>query len=140
MLGTPDLDSFISQSRRAIATTVRRDGSPASSMVGYARVDDRLLFSSMVDRLKGRTLSRDPRIVLCVLNPDSPMSFVSVEGTVEIHRDNPEALRQQIFQRWDVLVPADGWSMGREATVRQFGEAGRAVFEVTPTRVSGELR
>jgi hypothetical protein len=59
ILGTPDLDRFISQSRWAITTTVRRDGSPASSMVGYARVDDRLLFSSMVDRLKGRTLSRE---------------------------------------------------------------------------------
>lgn len=37
-------------------------------MVGYGRKADRLFFSTTIDRLKGRSLARDPRIVLCILN------------------------------------------------------------------------
>lgn len=105
MIGTPEFDAFISDSTTAIATTVRKDGTPASSMIGYARDGDRLYFSTTTDRVKGRTLARDPRIVLCVINTNAPNSFVSLEGAVTVHLDNPAHLREHMHQYWDALLP-----------------------------------
>ena len=141
MIGTRDLDSFISRSQTAIATTIREDGSPSSSMISYARDGDRLYFSTTTDRVKGRTLARDPRVALCIINLDAPDSFVSVEGTVTIHRDNPKELRELLFRYWDKLLPnypKGMWATeGREQIEPMLTQAGRAIFEVTPTRVSG---
>jgi PPOX class probable F420-dependent enzyme len=143
MIGTVEQDAFVSRSMAAIITTVRADGSPAASMIGYARVGDRLYFSTTVDRLKGRTLTRDPRSVVTVINDNEPSSFVSVEGTVTIHRDNPMVLREQMYDAWDLLRathPKSFWARGgRAASDPMFSQPGRAIFEVTPTRVSGVI-
>ena len=143
MIGTPEFDAFISGATTAIATTVRRDGSPASSMIGYARDGDRLYFSTTTDRVKGRTLARDPRIVLGVVNENAPNSFVAVEGTVTVHLDNPRELRERMYRYWDALRPQHpdglGAAMEREQTEAMFTEPGRAIYEVTPTRVSGTI-
>ena len=143
MLGTADQDAFISSSITAIATTVRRDGSPASSMIGYARVDDVIYFSTTTDRLKGRTLGRDPRVVLCIINPSIPDAYVSVEGTVTVHADNPAELRERMYEYWELLLPEHpkiAWAaMGREQWEPLATEVGRTIYEVTCTRVSGTL-
>lgn len=137
MIGTPEQDEFVTRSSRAIATTVRRDGTPASSMIGYARVGDALLFSTLINNVKGRTLSRDPRIVLCVVSAERPESFVSVEGDVRIHRDNPRALHEQMFAHWDSITEG-GWPEARRKVIEElWDDPYRAIFEVTPTRVSG---
>ena len=80
MIGTSAQDVFISSSVIGLLTTIRNDGSPSSSMVSFARRSDRLFFSTTVDRLKGRMLSRDRRCGLTVLNPKEPWSFVVVEA------------------------------------------------------------
>ena len=143
MLGTADLDAFISSSITAIVTTLRRDGSPASSMIGYSREGDLLYFSTTADRLKGRTLERDRRVVLCIINPAHPDAYVSVEGTVTIHRDNPKELRERMYAYWERLLPEHpniAWAaMGREQWEPLATEAGRAIYEVTCTRVSGMI-
>jgi hypothetical protein len=46
MLGSPEQDYFVSRGIIAMPTTVRRDGSPASSMVSYARRGDRVFFTT----------------------------------------------------------------------------------------------
>jgi len=143
VLGTPQLDAFVSRSFTAIVTTVRKDGSPSSSMVSYARDGDRLYFSTTTARLKGRTLQRDPRLALCVINDQEPNGYVSVEGTVVIHRDNPQELHERMFQYWDAFGDQYPKSplrmMGREAIAALLVKPGRAIFEVMPTRVSGVL-
>ena len=72
MIGSEDLDAFVSRSQTAIVTTMRKDGSPSSSMIGDARDGDRLLFSTTVDRVKGRTLARDRRAAICIINENEP--------------------------------------------------------------------
>lgn len=88
MLGTPDQDKFISSQKWGVVTTLRKDGSPASSVIFYARAGDELLFSTTRDRLKGRTLAQDPRIALTVLDEGAPYRFVSVEGTATLHGEH----------------------------------------------------
>jgi PPOX class probable F420-dependent enzyme len=81
MIGTPEQDAFIDKNRWAVVTTLRKDGSPASSVIFYARQGDELLFSTTESRLKAKTLRRDPRIGVTVLDDGAPYGYVSVEGT-----------------------------------------------------------
>ncbi len=133
MLGSIEQDEFVSRNVIAIATTVRRDGSPSSSTVSFARAGDHLYFTTTLHRAKGRMLLRDPRLALTVLDPHAPWSFVVVEGSVTIHRDNPANLRDLILDRCE--HPDYPWS--RSEVEQMIVGPGRAVFELVPTRVSG---
>lgn len=133
MLGSAAQDEFITRSITAIVTTVRAEGSPASSMISFARLDDRLFFTTTMDRAKARMLARDPRAALTILCSDEPWSFVSVEGDVVIHRDNPAELRNLILDRCG--HPKYPWS--RTEVEQMITGPGRAMFELVPTRVSG---
>ncbi len=87
MIGTPEQDDFISKNTRAVVTTLRRSGAPASSLIAFARDGDDLIFSTRKPTLKVKTLTRDPRVNLCVLDGDGS-GFVSVEGTATIETDD----------------------------------------------------
>lgn len=141
MLGNDKLDAFISRSFTGIVTVVRTDGSPASSMISYARLGDELYFSTTLDRLKGRRMAADPRIALCVVNDLEPNSYASVEGTVVIHPDNPKALHERMFTVWQTFAerhPQSVWPQwGRAGLEKIWAQPGRAIFEVRATRVSG---
>ncbi|MFQ5382489.1 MAG: PPOX class F420-dependent oxidoreductase, partial [Dehalococcoidia bacterium] len=84
MIGTPEQDVFVNEMKWAVVTTLRADGSPSNSVIFYARDGDTLVFSTTKDRLKARTLVRDPRIALTVLDEGPPYRFVTVEGTATI--------------------------------------------------------
>lgn len=88
MIGAAAQDAFISSQRWAVVTTLRRDGSPASSVVFFARMGDELLFSTTMDRFKAKSVQRDPRITLVVLDEGAPFRFVSIEGTATLDHDN----------------------------------------------------
>lgn len=133
MIGTAAQDAFISRSVIAILTTVRPDGSPSSSMVSFARRDDRLYFTTTVNRHKGRMLARDPRCTLTILNPSEPWSFVAVDGSVIIHEDNPADLRALVLE----LVERPDFPWSRADIEQMITGPGRAMYEFVPTRVSG---
>ena len=46
-------------------------------------------------------LANDPRATITVLNPHEPWSFVTVDGKITIHRDNPPELQQMILDGAD---------------------------------------
>lgn len=143
MLGTPEFDAFLSRSFTAIVTTVRKNGSPSTSMVSYARLGDGLYFSTTLDRFKGKSLQADPRLALCVVNDREPNAYVTVEGSVVIHRDNPKALHERMYTFWAGFVelhPKSPWAFfGRDMLEKMWAQPGRAIFEVVATRVSGYL-
>ncbi|MGE3598362.1 MAG: pyridoxamine 5'-phosphate oxidase family protein [Dehalococcoidia bacterium] len=141
MLGTDKLDAFISRSFTGIVAVVRTDGSPATSMVTYARLGDEIYFSTTLDRLKGRRMAADPRIALCVVNDLEPNSYASIEGLVIIHRDNPKHLHERMFTVWQAFAerhPQSVWPQwGRAGLEKVWSQPERAIFELRPTRVSG---
>ena len=143
MLGNAEFDAYISRSFTGIVTTVRKDGSPASSMISYARLGDSLYFSTTLGRFKGKSLQGDPRLALCVVNDREPNAYVTVEGSVVIHRDNPKALHERMFTFWAGFVelhPKSPWVFfGRETLESMWSQPGRAIFEIKATRVSGYL-
>ncbi len=133
MLGTEQQDAFINKNKWGVVTTLRRDGTPTSSVICFARDGDDLVFSTTKSRLKARTLARDSRIALCVLDEGAPFGYVTVEGrgTVEeadivpMHVMINRAMRGQ--PDW---TPPEGF----EARLRS---EGRVVVRVGAERVSG---
>ena len=77
--------AFVAGQRWGVLATVRRNGRPQLSNVGYAYDPERRLFRVSVtdDRAKTRNLRADPRVTLHVTSQDF-WTWVAVEGTAEL--------------------------------------------------------
>lgn len=62
--------------------TVMPDGTPQITPVWIDHDGDDILINTARGRLKERNVSRNPRVGVCVLDPDDPYRYVSVRGTV----------------------------------------------------------
>jgi PPOX class probable F420-dependent enzyme len=67
-----------------IITTVRRDGSPHSTVVWVDEDDGLPSFNTARGRAKERYLKRDPRAALLVVDPENPYRWVSITGQAEL--------------------------------------------------------
>ena len=76
---------FVAGLRRGVLATIRRDGRPQLSNVGYAYDREQRLFrlSVTADRVKTRNPQADPRVTLHVSSKDR-WTWVAVEGTAEL--------------------------------------------------------
>jgi len=132
MIGTPEQDEFISKNRRAVVTTLRRSGAPASSLIVFARDGDDLIFSTRKPTLKVKTIARDPRLDLCVLDGNGS-GFVSVEGTATVETEGivPKhiAINRAMRGQPDWMPP--------EGFEERLANEGRVVIRVRAQRVSG---
>lgn len=133
MIGNQQQDAFVSRNKWAVVTTLRRDGSPSSSVVFYVRDGDDVLFSTTKSRLKAKTLAHDPRVALCVLDEGAPFGYLSVEGTGTIEEDGLAA-KHVLLNRAMRGQPDWNPPEGFEATLRADG---RVIIRVRGTRVSG---
>ena len=133
MIGTPDQDAFVRSMKAAIVTSLRKDGSPTSSLIFYALDGDQLLFSTTADRLKAKSLKRDPRIAVAVLDEGAPWRYVTIEGTATVNETDivPDhiAINRAMRSQPD-WQPPEGYE---DALRKQL----RVVVRVKPQRVSG---
>ena len=132
MIGTPDQDAFINKNKWAVVTTLRADGSASSSIVFYARDGDDLIFSTTKNRLKAKTLARDSRVALCVLDEGAPYGYVSVEGQATITEEDLVPLHVLVNRamRGTDFTPPEGFE-------QRLRNDGRVIIRVRPERVSG---
>ena len=132
MLGTAEQDAFINSQKWATVTTLRRDGSPTNSVTFFAREGDTLFFSTTKDRLKAKTVARDPRMAICVLDEGAPYRFVNVEGTATIEENDiiPGHVAINKVMRGGEFTPPEGYEAGLRA-------AGRVIIRLNATKVSG---
>lgn len=133
MIGNEEQDAFINRNKWAVVTTLRKDGSPTSSVIFFVREGDTLLFSTTESRLKTRTVRRDPRVSLTVLDEGAPFGFVNVEGNATIETDELVANHVKL-NRAMRSDPAWEPPAGYEDRLRA---EGRLMIRVTPDRVSG---
>jgi len=132
MIGNADQDAFINRNKWAVVTSLRSDGSPTNSVIFYAREGDELLFSTTLGRLKAKTLRRDPRIALTVLDEGAPFGYVTVEGraTIEERDIVPGHIAINRAMRGPGFAPPEGFE-------ERLRNEGRVVVTVHPTRVHG---
>lgn len=129
---TPELREFLDANPVGVLATAASDGGPRQSLVSYAGEDDRLLISTLTDRLKARDVRRTGRASLCVMGHERPFPSATFSGPAEIVTENIGAPTALIAQR---MTGADEppEPMSDEA----LAGAGRVILAITIERVSG---
>lgn len=133
MIGTPEQDAFVRSMKWASVTSLRKDGSPTTSVVFFAVDGDDIIFSTTDGRLKAKTLRNDPRAAITVLDEGAPYRFVSIEGPATVQDKNvvPGHIEiNKVMRGLSEWTPPEGY----EETLRQ---QGRVIIRVKPARVSG---
>ena len=128
---TQDVIDFLSDgTRTAKLGYVAADGRPLVAPVWFIVDGNQLVFNTGKEAAKGRAISRDPRVVICVDDQSPPFSFVQVQGVASTSEDPDELL--------DTATRIGGRYMGADRA-EEFGRRnatpGELVVRVTPTKV-----
>jgi len=126
-----DVIAFLSEgTRTGKLGYVASDGRPLVAPGWFIVDGQQLVFNTGKDTAKGRALSRDPRVVLCIDDERPPFSFVQIQGTAALS-EAPEELV-------DTATRIGGRYMGEDKAEefgRRNGVPGELVVRVTPTKV-----
>jgi PPOX class probable F420-dependent enzyme len=137
----PRLLDFLAEHRWGVLATVKRDGRPQLSNVGYAYDPEARLFRVSVtdDRAKTRNLRADPRVTLHVSSKDF-WSWAAVEGTAEltpVATDPHDATVEELVAYYrGVSGEHQDWDEYRAAMVADR----RLVVRFRPEHTYGQLR
>ena len=85
----------------AVATTLRPDGSPHSTVVWIEVVDGVPSFNTAGGRVKPANLERDPRISLLVVKGGDFYTWLSIDGHVELTTDGAEEQIDMLSHKYD---------------------------------------
>ena len=80
------------RARTAVLATVRADGRPHAAPVWFDLDGDTFVFTTGQDTVKGRNISRDPRVTLCIDDGGPPFHFIIVEGMARLTSEDPALL------------------------------------------------
>ncbi len=85
--------AFLDRGRRtAKLATVRSDGRPHVAPVWFVVDQDELVFMTGLSTVKGKNMSRDPRVMISVDEESFPYAFVLIQGSATIEELSPEEL------------------------------------------------
>ena len=77
----------------AALTTLGPTGTPHTTPVWIDRDGDELLVNTAKGRVKARNVERDPRVSVCMVDPEDPMNALAAEGTVtDVTTEGADAL------------------------------------------------
>jgi PPOX class probable F420-dependent enzyme len=133
--------ALVAGRRFGVLATVKRDGRPQLSNVGYAYDPGQRLFrvSVTADRAKTRNLQADPRVTLHVSSDDF-WSWVAVEGTAEltpVAADPHDATVEELVTYYrGIAGEHEDWDDYRRAMVADR----RLVVRFTPEHTYGQVR
>lgn len=85
---TPELIDFLDAEPVGVLATASPGGRPRQSLVYFARDRDRLLISTLGDRVKARDVRRDGWASLCVMGHEPPYPSATFSGPAEIVTNN----------------------------------------------------
>lgn len=106
------------------------DGRPLVAPIWFVVEGDAIVFNTGADTAKGKSIRRDPRVVLTVDLEEPPYGFVQVQGTASVDEDPTELVR--------TATAIGGRYMGRERAEEfgiRNGVPGELIVRITPTRV-----
>ena len=83
-----------------IATTLRDDGSPHSTVVWVDVTNGTVGFNTARGRAKPRHLERDPRASLLVLDPNNPYKWVAVSGHAELTEEGADQQIDKLAKKY----------------------------------------
>jgi PPOX class probable F420-dependent enzyme len=143
MAQTPDprMLAFVAEQRWGVLATIKRDGRPQLSNVGYAydAAADLIRVSVTDARAKTRNLRADPRVTLHVASKDF-WTWVAIEGTAEltpVAADPHDATVEELITYYrGISGEHENWDDYRAAMVADR----RLVVRFRPEHAYGQLR
>ena len=133
--------AFVAERRWGVLATIRGNGRPQLSNVGYAYDAEHRLFrvSVTADRAKTKNLQADPRVTLHVASKDF-WTWVAVEGTAEltpVAADPHDATVDELVTYYrGISGEHENWDEYRAAMVADR----RLVVRFTPEHTYGQVR
>jgi PPOX class probable F420-dependent enzyme len=137
----PRMLAFVAEHRWGVLATIRSDGRPQLSNVGYFYdAEAQLVRVSVTDtRAKTRNLRADPRVTLHVASKDF-WTWIAVEGTAEltpVAADAHDATVEELVTYYrGISGEHDDWDEYRAAMVADR----RLVVRFRPEHTYGQLR
>lgn len=130
---TDPLGEFLDAQQVGVLATASPDGRPRQSLVYFARDGERLLVSTLADRLKARDIRRTGWASLCVMGHEPPYPSATFSGRAEILTENIGIPTGRVMQRITrAAEPPE--PLSDEA----LADAGRVILAITIERVSAE--
>jgi PPOX class probable F420-dependent enzyme len=126
-----ELRALLDANTVGVLATVARDGKPRQSLVYFARESDRLLVSTLTDRLKARDARRTAWASLCVMGHTPPYPSATFAGPAEILTENIGPPTAAIAQR---MTGAS--QLPEPMSDETLAQAGRVILAITVERVS----
>jgi PPOX class probable F420-dependent enzyme len=83
-------EAFLGNPFVGAVTTLRKDGSPHTTVVWVDYDGGKVRFNTAVGRAKERHLRDDPRVSVTVVDPGNAYKWVSVEGRGELTTDGAD--------------------------------------------------
>ena len=126
-----DVIAFLAEgTRTAKLAYLAGDGRPLVAPVWFVVDGNELVFNTGKATAKGRALSRDPRVSICVDDQSPPFSFAQVQGTASLSEDPDDLLdtATRIAARYMGADRAEEYG-------RRNGVPGELVVRITPTKV-----
>jgi PPOX class probable F420-dependent enzyme len=126
---TPELRELVDSNPVGVLATVPANGRPRQSLVYYARDGDRLLISTLADRLKARDVRRDGWASLCVMGHEPPYPSATFSGRAVI-------LTADIGVPTAKIAQHVSGEPQEPMTDEALAEVGRVVLAITVERVT----
>jgi PPOX class probable F420-dependent enzyme len=125
------LRHFLDAHSVGVLATASREGRPRQSLVYFARDGERLLISTLTDRIKAQDVRRSGWASLCVMGHEPPYPSATFSGPAEILTESIGPSTASVMQRITrAAEPPE--PMSDEA----LAEAGRVILAITIERVS----
>jgi PPOX class probable F420-dependent enzyme len=137
----PRMFAFVAENHWGVIATIKRDGRPHLSNVGYAYDPEThvIRVSVTADRVKTRNLEADPRVTLHVASRDH-WTWVAVEGTAEltpVAAEPDDATVEELITYYrGINGEHDDWDEYRAAMVADR----RLVVRFRPEHTYGSIR
>jgi hypothetical protein len=128
---TPELRAFLDAQRVGVLATTAGNGLPRQSLTYYARDSERILISTLAQRLKTRDVQRTRWASICVMAHEPPYASSVFSGPAEILTENigpPTAMVMQRIANLPEPPPAQ--------TDEDLAAVGRVVLAISIEHVS----
>src|SRR6185312_2436138 len=122
---------FVRKHRTCIFGYNRQNDGPAMTVVYYVLDGDDLLISTMAARGKALAVKRDPKVSLCILDEQWPLTYLQVYGDATLEEDFGQAvdvLRRVI----DLMAEKDVTSAKLPEIEQMAREENRVVIRIRP--------
>jgi PPOX class probable F420-dependent enzyme len=97
---TDEQKEFLRNPFVGVATTLRSDGSPHSTVVWVDAADGSIEFNTAYGRAKPRHLEHDPRMSLTVVDPDDDYRWLSVSGHAELVEEGADEQIDRLARKY----------------------------------------